>query len=131
VLSFPESRFVIALYEAQRAARLHRFSFLSNRDPSEIRSLLRETGEAFSVLVVKIVVSSTSLCLEEAEGNTLSSGVGKPLEQFETFAELGMLGDLEATLRQCIPPLILESISGKSLQLRLREQLLGSVSHVS
>jgi hypothetical protein len=121
---FRHSKFVIALDEAQQAARLHRFSFLSSSDPSIFRSILREIIKVFSVLVVKIVVSGTGLSLEEVE-DALTSSVGKPPGQFETFVQLGMLNSPEAILRQYIPPLILESVSGKSLQLRIREYLLG------
>jgi len=69
-------------------------------------------------------VSGTGLSLEEVE-DALTSSVRKPPGQFETFVELGMLDDPEATMRQYIPPFILESMSGKSLQLRIREYLPG------
>ena len=121
---FPRSKFVIALDEAQQAARLYRFSFLSSSDHSKFRSILREIVKVFSDLEVKIVVSGTGLSLEEVE-DAQTSSVGKPPGQFETFVELGMLDDPEATIRQYIPPLILESMSGKSLQLRIREYLPG------
>jgi hypothetical protein len=121
---FPQSKFVIALDEAQQAARLYRFSFLSCSDHSKFRSILREIVKVFSVLEVKIVVSGTGLSLDEVE-DALTSSVRKPPGQFETFVELGMLDDPEAIMRQYIPPFILESMSGKSLQLRIREYLPG------
>jgi hypothetical protein len=124
---FPESRFTIALDEAQHAVRLHRFCFLSSGQPTKFRSILREIVKVFSILTVKIVVSGTGLSLEEVE-DALNSSVGKPLGQFETFVELGMFDDppkLETTLRRYIPSPILESPSGKSLQMRIREYLPG------
>jgi hypothetical protein len=121
---FRTSKFIIALDEAQVAGRQYRFSFLSSRDPTKFQSILREIVKVFSVLVAQIVVSGTGLSLED----DLSSSVAKPRGRFQTFVEFGMLDDplkLEATLRQYIPPFMLESDSGKSLQLRIREYLLG------
>ena len=124
---FSEARFTIALDEAQQAARLYRFSFLSTREPTKFRSILREIVKVFSSLVVKIVVSGTGLSLEEVE-DTPNSSVAKPLGQFMTFVELGMFDNslkLEATVQQYIPSYMLKSPSGKSLQLRIREYLPG------
>ena len=127
------AKFFITLDEAQVVSRLHRFSFLSsNRTKS--RSTLREIVKVFSVFVSvifsQIVVSGTGLSLEDVEED-LTSSVGKRLERlgrFKTFVDFGMLDNpqkLEATLRKYIPPFILESDSGKSLQLRIREYLPG------
>ena len=124
---FPESRFTIALDEAQQTVRLHRFSFLSAREPTKFRSILREIVKVFSKLMVMIVVSGTGLSLEEVE-DALHSSVAKPLGKFETFVDLGMFDDplkLEATVKQYIPSRILESSSGKILQLRILEYLPG------
>jgi hypothetical protein len=124
---FPESRFTIALDEAQQAVRLHRFCFLSSGELSKFRSILREIVKVFSSLVVKIVVSGTGLSLEEVE-DSLNSSVGKPLGQFQTFVELGMFDNplkLEAILQRYIPSSILKSPSGKSLRTRIREYLPG------
>ena len=124
---FPESRFTIALDEAQQAVRLHRFSFLSAREPTKCRSILREIVKVFTSLVVKIVVSGTGLSLEEVE-DALHSSVAKPLGQFNTFVDLGMFDNplkLERTVEQYIPSHILESPSGRSLRLRILEYLPG------
>src|SRR5260221_12373648 len=124
---FSESKFIIAVDEAQVAGRQYSFSFLSFRDPTKFRSILREIVKVFSDLVVQIFVSGTGLSLEEVEDD-LNSSVAKPCGRFETFVEFGMLDDplkLEATLRQYIPPFILDSDSGKSFQLRIREYLPG------
>ena len=124
---FPGSGFTIALDEAQQAVRLHHFCFLSYSEPTAFRSILREIVKVFDSLAVKIVVSGTGLSLEEVE-DALNSGVGKPLGQFETFVELGMFDNplkLEATLQRYIPSSILESPSGKSLRMRIREYLPG------
>ncbi len=121
------SNFFITLDEAQVANRLNRFSFLSSSNRTKSRSVLREIVKVFSVLVSRIVVSGTGLSLEDVE-NDLTSGVAKPLGRFKTFVDFGMLDDplkLGATLRKYIPPSILESDSGKSLQLRIREYLPG------
>ena len=124
---FPTSKFFITLDEAQVASRLNRFSFLSSSDRTKSRSVLREIVKVFSVLVSQIVVSGTGLSLEDVEDD-LTSGVGKPRGRFKTFVDFGMLDDplkLGATLRKYIPPFMLESDSGKSLQLRIREYLPG------
>jgi hypothetical protein len=124
---FPETRFTIALDDARQAVRLYRSCFLSSGEPFKVRSILREIVKVFSSLTVRIIVSGTGLSLEEVE-ETLSSNVGKPLGQFETFVELGMFDNplkLEATLQRYIPASILESPSGKSLRTRIREYLPG------
>ncbi|KAF8505280.1 hypothetical protein BU17DRAFT_71445 [Hysterangium stoloniferum] len=124
---FPKSEFIIALDEAQYAARLYQYSFVSSTSPNIFRSVLREIVTGFLRSSVKVIVSGTGLSLEQVE-DVLSSSVGKPPGQFETFVELGMLDDplkLDATLRQYIPPSFLESESGKFLQQRIREYLPG------
>ena len=124
---FPETRFTIALDEAQQAVRLYRFCFLSSGEPFKLRSILCEIVKVFSSLSVRIVVSGTGLSLEEVE-DARNSSVGKPLGQFEAFVELGMFDNplkLEATLQRYIPTSILESPSGKSLRTRIREYLPG------
>ena len=121
------SKFFITLDEAQVANRLNRFSFLSSSNRTKSRSILREIVNVFSVLVFQIVVSGTRLSLEDVE-NDLTSGVAKPLGRFKTFVDFGMLDDplkLGVTLRKYIPPSMLESDSGKCLQLRIREYLPG------
>ncbi|KAF8512374.1 hypothetical protein BU17DRAFT_69263 [Hysterangium stoloniferum] len=124
---FPKSEFIIALDQAQYAARLYQYSFVSSTSPNIFRSVLREIVQGFLRSSVKVIVSGTGLSLEQVE-DVLSSSVGKPSGQFETFVELGMLDDplkLDATLRRYIPPSFLESESGKFLQQRIREYLPG------
>jgi hypothetical protein len=125
---FPRwSKFFITLDEAQVVSRPTRFSFLSSSDRTKSRSILRQIVKAFSVLISQIVVSDTGLSLEDVEDD-LTFGVAKPLGRFKTFVDFGMLDDplkLGAILGQYIPLFLLESDSGNSLQLRIREYLPG------
>ncbi|KAF8523132.1 hypothetical protein BU17DRAFT_86285 [Hysterangium stoloniferum] len=124
---FPKSRFIIALDEAQHAARLYRYSFVSSSSPEIFQSVLRETVKVFLHSTVKVIVSGTGLSLEEVE-DALSSSVGKPSGRFETFVDLGMSDNplkLDVTLRQYVPLSFLESDSAKYLQQRIREYLPG------
>jgi hypothetical protein len=56
---FPETRFTIALDDAQQAVRLYRSCFLSSGEPFKVRSILREIVKVFSSLTVRIIVSGT------------------------------------------------------------------------
>jgi hypothetical protein len=101
----PPSRFIVGLEEAQRAARLYRYSFISSTNGKVLRSILREIVEVFTKLPIKLVVSGTSLSLEELE-EAMPSGVSKPAEAVILFHELDVryLAETEAvprTLRPC------------------------------
>ena len=121
---FPESKFIIALDEAQVASRMYRYSFLTSRDPRKFRSILSEIVKVLSDF--QVVVSGTgNLSWKDVDDNTNTS-VGKPPSRFQRFSELGMFDDslkVEATLRKYIPPSVLESDFGTSLQLQIQEHL--------
>jgi hypothetical protein len=114
-------------WEAQRAVRLYRYSFISSTNGKVLRSILREIVEVFTKLPIKLVVSGTSLSLEELE-EAMPSGVSKPAEAVILFHELGMFDTwpkLKPFLERYVPASFLESPSGYRLQQRIQEYLLG------
>jgi hypothetical protein len=123
---FRFSRFILGLDEAQVAARLYRHTFLSS-DNKTYRSIFRETVAIFTELgTTQLVVSGTGLSLKEME-DAMASGVSKP-RQIKLFHQLGMFDTwpkLERLLQRYVFPSLLESPSGKRLQQRVREYLLG------
>jgi len=122
---FPESIFIIALDLAPQASRRYRFCFVSVHATSKFRSILREIVKVFSSLMLCQV---TELSFGGRRSPTFRCG-----KTSGTFVEFGMPGDplkLEAVLQKYIPPFILESASGKSLQLRIQELPSRSVSYI-
>jgi hypothetical protein len=73
---FPESKFIIAVDEAQQAARLYPHAFISSTNINVSRSILREIVRVFTELPVKLVLSGTGLSLGEVQ-SAVASGVSK------------------------------------------------------
>jgi hypothetical protein len=123
----PWSRFIVGLDEAQQAVRLYRYSFTSSTNDEVLRSILCEIVQVFTQLPIKLVVSGTSLLLEELE-DAMASGVSKPAEAVTLFHQLGMFDTwlkLKPFLERYISASFLETPSGYRLQQRIREYLLG------
>jgi hypothetical protein len=122
----PPSKFIIGLDEAQRAIRLYPHSFISSANKEIFRSILREVATVFTSYSLKLVVSGTGVSLEELE-EAMHSGVSKPAA-VKLFHDLGMFDTwpkLKPFVERYVPTSVLESPSGRRLQLRIREHLLG------
>jgi hypothetical protein len=122
----PRSHFIFGLDEAQRAATLYPYSFISSTSDREFRSIIREIVKVFTKSPMKLVVSGTGLSLADL-GETMASGVGKPAG-VELFHQLGMFDTwlkLKPFLERYVPASILESPSGYRLQQRIQEYLQG------
>ena len=123
----PQSDFILGVDEAQRAAGLYPHCFISSNSENVPRSIIREIVRVFTKLPIKLVVSGTGLSLADLH-EAMASGVSKPAEGCKVFHELGMFdtwSKLKPFLERYVPASILESVSGRSLQLRIREYLLG------
>jgi hypothetical protein len=121
-----DSPFVLGLDEAHHASRMYPNSFILSYEPDTFRSINCEVVEVFSKLPIKLVVSGTDLSPIELEKATTSE-VGKPFG-IQLSHELGMFDTwpkLKSFLERYIPASILESLSGKCLQRRMQEYLLG------
>ncbi|KIM47458.1 hypothetical protein M413DRAFT_200359 [Hebeloma cylindrosporum] len=122
----PGSRFIIGLDEAQHAARLYPYSFVSSTNTEVFRSIIREMVTIFTGSSIKLIVAGTGLSLGDLTEN-MGTGVSKvgvgvdvhQLGMFDTWPKL------KPYLERYIPPSILESPSGYRLQQRIREYLLG------
>lgn len=124
---FPCSRLILAIDEAQWAARLYPHSGMSSSCPGAFRSIIRDMVKAFTKAPVKLVVSGTSVSLADLEDN-IASGVGKPSHQVEVFHELGMFDTWPKLMNffgRYVPASFLENSSGYRLQQRMQEYLLG------
>ena len=122
----PQSHFIVALDEAQRATRLYPYSFISSSSDGVFRSIIREIVKVFTQPQMTLVVSGTRVSLAELE-DALASGVSKP-GAVKLFHQLGMFDTwpkLKPFLERYIPAFILETPSGYRLQVRIREYLLG------
>jgi len=122
---FPGSNFILGLDEAQHAARLFPYSFISSSNLDRYRSIIREIAQVFTYLEVDLVVSGTGLSLEDLR-EALASGVSK--EDIFVFHHLGMFDTwekLKPFLERYVPASFLRSPGGYRLEKRIREYLLG------
>jgi hypothetical protein len=69
----PPSHFIFGLDEAQRAARLYPYSFISSTSDGVFRSIIREIVKVFTRSPIKLVVSGTGLSLAELDENMVRS----------------------------------------------------------
>lgn len=123
----PWSRFILALDEAQRAARLYPYSAISSTNPKVFRSIIRDMVKVFTKVPIKLVVSGTGLSLADLE-EAMASGVSKRALRVKVFHELGMFDTwpkLKSFVERYVPLSILQSRSGYALQVRMQEYLLG------
>ena len=121
----PGARFILGLDEAQHAARLYPYSFISSSNLDRYRSIIREIAKVFTYLEIDLVVSGTGLSLEELR-EVLASGVSKP--DIFVFHHLGMFDTwekLKPFLERYVPASFLRSPGGYRLEKRIREYLLG------
>ena len=124
---FPCSRLILAIDEAQWAARLYPHSGMSSSCPGAFRSIIRNMVKVFTKVPVKLVVSGTGVSLADLEDN-VASGVGKPLHTVKVFHELGMFDTWPKLMNffgRYVPASFLENSSGYRLQQRMQEYLLG------
>jgi hypothetical protein len=122
----PALQFIFGLDEAQWAARLYPYSFISYSGVLVYRSIIREIVRVFTKSPIKLVVSGTGLSLAELE-DTMASGVSKP-GCVKVFHQLGMFDtwpQLKSFIKRYIPAFILETNSGYRLQQRIQEYLMG------
>ena len=123
---FPGSNFILGLDEAQQAARLYPYSFISSYNPGQYRSVIQVIAQVFtSVLGADLVVSGTGLSLNELR-EAFASGVSK--DDVFVFHQLGMFDTwdkLKPLVERYVPASFLHTPSGYHLQKRLREYLLG------
>ena len=89
---FPGSNFIIGLDEAQQAARLYHHSFISSTNSKRCRSIVREIAQVFGDPEIDLVVSGTSLPMEELR-EAIASGVSK--DDLFVFHDLGMFDTWE------------------------------------
>jgi hypothetical protein len=126
-ICLPKSHFIVGLDEAQHAARLYPYSFISSTNNGAFRSIIREIVTVFTKSSIKLVVSGTGLSLGDLR-EAVGSGVSKPAEAVEVFHRLGMFDTwpkLKLFLERYVPAPILKSPSGFRLQQRIREYLQG------
>ncbi len=122
---FPGSNFILGLDEAQQAARLYPYSFISSTNSNRYRSIIHKIAQVFSDSEFDLVVSGTGLPLEELR-EVVASGVSK--DDVFVFHDLGMFDTwekLQPFLERYLPASFLQSPSGYHLQKRIREYLLG------
>jgi hypothetical protein len=122
-----ESHFIVGLDEAQHAARLYPYSFISSTNNGVFRSIIHEMVTVFTKSSIKLVVSGTGLSPGDLR-DAMGSGVSKPAEEVEVFHKLGMFDTwpkLKPFLERYVPASILKSRSGHRLQQRIREYLQG------
>jgi len=122
---FPGSNLLICLDEAQQAARLYPYAFISLTNPNKFRSIIREIARVFSNYENDVVVSGTGLPLEDLR-ELVASGVSK--DNIFVFYNLGMFDTwekLQPFFERYVPASFLQSPSGYYLQKRIQEYLLG------
>jgi hypothetical protein len=126
-----DPRFFFVLDEAQVAARSSPSAFVSSKDLSKPRSILRAIIDVWVALTlpnIPFIVSGTGLSLDTVD-EVFSSGVGKPAAQgFYVFHDVGSFDTKESQrtyLDHYIPQSLLTSIAGIALCKRMFDWLLG------
>ena len=129
-----DPRFFFVLDEAQVAARSSPSAFVSSKDLSKPRSILRAIIDVWVALTlpnIPFIVSGTGLSLDTVD-EVFSSGVGKPAAQgFYVFHDVGSFDTKEAQrtyLDQYIPQSLLTSTTGIALCKRMLDWLRGRYS---
>jgi hypothetical protein len=126
-----DSRFILALDEAQVAARSYPLAFMSSKKPKKSPAILRKIVSVWANLhfpTVKFIISGTGLSLASVN-EVLASGVGKPAaEGFLVYHDVGTFNSEKsqrAYLAQYVPQALLISPSGIALCKRMHNWLLG------
>jgi len=126
-----DPRFFFVLDEAQVAARSSPSAFVSSKDLSKPRSILRAIIDVWVALTlpnIPFIVSGTGLSLDTVD-EVFSSGVGKPAAQgFYVFHDVGSFDTKESQrtyLDHYIPQSLLTSTTGIALCKRMLDWLLG------
>lgn len=123
-----EPNFIFGLDEAQQAARLYPYSFVSSTSNTKFRSIIRAIAEEFTKSPIRLIVSGTGLSLIELQEASMASGISKPAHNVLIYHDLGIFDTwqkLRPFLECYVPATLLESPSGLRLQKRIREYLLG------
>ena len=124
---FPCSRLILAIDEAQWAARLYPHSGMLSSCPGAFRSIIRDMVKVFTKVPVKLVISGTGVSLVDLEDN-VASGVGKSPHKVKVLHELGMFDTWPKLMKfvgRYVPASFLENPSGYRLQQRMQDYLLG------
>jgi hypothetical protein len=125
--TYLDSYVMMGLDEAQWATRLHPRAFLSSTNREKYRSSIREFSKIVTQLNVRLVVSGTGLSQDDVE-DALASGVAKTNESVALVHKLGMFDTwpkLKPFLECYVPASFFSTPSGRRLEVRIREYLLG------